>query len=199
MMEHTAIRKCSGVAEMQMCVELQREVWGFSDAELVPLRMFVVAEKIGGQVIGAFDGKELVGFAMAIPGVREVEPSPLKPKDGLNGAPLTSYLHSHMLAVREGYRDKGLGRGLKLFQREEALARGIELMEWTFDPGDQKRISESGEAWSYRKTIQCKSVRYYELAVAGWIADGSFGCGMVAEIEASRDDFEHGGASAGQS
>jgi predicted GNAT superfamily acetyltransferase len=148
-MSDIEIRKCSGTAEMRMCVELQREVWGFADAELVPLRMFVVAEKIGGQVMGAFltperataprsgdpaDGKELVGFAMAIPGVRKAEPSPLKPKDGLNGAPLTSYLHSHMLAVREGYRNKGLGRKLKLFQREDALARGIELMEWTFDP-----------------------------------------------------------------
>ncbi len=44
------------------------------------------------------------------------------------------YLHSHMLAVREGYRDKGLGRAIKFFQRQDALASGIELMEWTFDP-----------------------------------------------------------------
>jgi predicted GNAT superfamily acetyltransferase len=119
---------------MQMCVELQKEVWGFSDIELVPLRLFVVADKIGGQVIGAFDGRDLVGFAMSIPGIRKVELPPLKPKDGLNGAPFTSYLHSHMLAVREGYRDKGLGRAIKLFQREDALASGIELIEWTFDP-----------------------------------------------------------------
>src|SRR6202142_357145 len=39
-----------------------------------------------------------------------------------------------MLAGRPQYRNAGLGRRLKLFQREEALARGIELMEWTFDP-----------------------------------------------------------------
>ncbi len=39
-----------------------------------------------------------------------------------------------MLAVRKEYRNGGLGRRLKLMQREEALSRGIELIEWTFDP-----------------------------------------------------------------
>ena len=97
---------------------MQKEVWGFSDAELVPLRIFSLAPKIGGQVIGAWEGETLVGFAMAIPGNR-------------NGHP---YLHSHMVAVKEGYRNTGLGRRLKLFQREDAIAHGYELMEWTFDP-----------------------------------------------------------------
>src|SRR5438045_1570918 len=39
-----------------------------------------------------------------------------------------------MLAVRKDHRNGGLGRQLKLMQREDALARGIELIEWTFDP-----------------------------------------------------------------
>jgi len=124
------IRKCEALAEMRACFALQKEVWKFADADLVPVRMFVVAAKIGGQVIGAFvnrdherddetDGeKELIGFALAIPGMR-------------NGH---CYLHSHMLAVRQQYRNLGLGRRIKLHQREDALARGFELMEWTFDP-----------------------------------------------------------------
>ena len=120
------IRKCEALAEMQACFALQKEVWKFSDADLVPVRMFVVAAKIGGQVIGAFvqrndqrnDEKELIGFALAIPGMRSGH----------------CYLHSHMLAVRQQYRNGGLGRRMKLHQREDALARGIELMEWTFDP-----------------------------------------------------------------
>ena len=112
------VRKCHGLDEMRACVALQKEVWKFSDAELVPLRLFVVAEKIGGQVIGAFDGSEMVGFALAIPGAR-------------NGHP---YLHSQMLAVRSAYRNSGLGRRMKFAQRDDALARGFELMEWTFDP-----------------------------------------------------------------
>ncbi len=116
--EPIVVRRCEAEGELMACVELQKEVWGFSDAELIPLRLFMVAQKIGGQVLGAFDGNELVGFALGIPGVRGGHP----------------YLHSHMLAVRLSYRDTGIGRRIKLFQRKDALARGFELIEWTFDP-----------------------------------------------------------------
>jgi predicted GNAT superfamily acetyltransferase len=116
--DQVMIRKCRDLEELRACVALQKEVWNFSDLDLIPLRMFVVAEKIGGQVIGGFNGNEIVGFALSIPGTRAGH----------------AYLHSHMLAVREQYRNSGLGRRLKLFQREDALARGFELIEWTFDP-----------------------------------------------------------------
>ena len=112
------IRKCEELEDMRACVALQKEVWSFSDIELVPLRLFVVASRVGGQVMGAFEGGELVGFALAIPGFRSGH----------------SYLYSHMLAVREDHRNEGLGHRLKVFQREDALARGFDLMEWTFDP-----------------------------------------------------------------
>jgi predicted GNAT superfamily acetyltransferase len=116
--DSVVIRRCRGLEELRACVALQKEVWNFTDAELVPLRMFVVAEKVGGQVLAAFAGDEMVGFALSVPGTRSGH----------------VYLHSHMLAVREDHRNGGLGRRLKLLQREEALARGIELIEWTFDP-----------------------------------------------------------------
>jgi predicted GNAT superfamily acetyltransferase len=112
------IRRCQGLDELRACVDLQKEIWNFTDAELVPLRMFVVADKVGGQVMGAFSGDEMVGFALSVPGTRSGH----------------VYLHSHMLAVRKEYRNGGLGRRLKLLQREDALSRGIELIEWTFDP-----------------------------------------------------------------
>jgi predicted GNAT superfamily acetyltransferase len=112
------LRRCQGLDELRACVALQKEVWNFTDAELVPLRMFVVAEKVGGQVMGAFDGDVMVGFALSVPGTRSGH----------------VYLHSHMLAVRKDHRNGGLGRRLKMLQREDALARGIELIEWTFDP-----------------------------------------------------------------
>lgn len=116
--ETIVIRKCVEFAELQACIAIQKDVWQFDDADLVPLRMFVVAQKIGGQVIGAFHGKELVGFVFSIPGTRAGKP----------------YLHSHMMAVREQYRNSGLGQKLKLAQREDALARHFDLIEWTFDP-----------------------------------------------------------------
>ena len=112
------IRRCQGLDELRTCVALQKEIWNFTDEELVPLRMFVVADRVGGQVMGAFDGAEMIGFALSVPGTRSGH----------------IYLHSHMLAVRSAYRNTGLGRRLKLLQREDALARGIELIEWTFDP-----------------------------------------------------------------
>src|ERR671928_1317882 len=105
------LRRCHGIEEFRACVTLQKEVWNFSDAELVPLRMFVVADKVGGQVIGAFHGREMIGFALSVPGTRTGH----------------VYLHSHMLAVKKEYRNGGLGRRMKLLQREDALARGIEL------------------------------------------------------------------------
>ena len=112
------IAPVTALADFERCVEVQLAVWGYSDGDLIPKRVFIVADRIGGQVIGAFDRDVMVGFAMALPGCREREP----------------YLHSHMLAVLPEYRNAGMGRRLKLAQRDEALARGIDLIEWTFDP-----------------------------------------------------------------
>jgi predicted GNAT superfamily acetyltransferase len=109
--------------QFQEAVALQKTVWGFNDLELLPVRLFVVATKVGGQAFGAFDGNGMVGFLLSIPG--------LKPGGG-------SYLHSHMLGVLADYRNRGVGRMLKLGQREDALARGIGLVEWTFDPLELK-------------------------------------------------------------
>jgi predicted GNAT superfamily acetyltransferase len=113
-----SIQSLTSLESFERCVVLQIEVWGYSDGDVIPRRVFVVAQRIGGQVIGAFDGDTLVGFAMSLPGYR-------------NGR---SYLHSHMLAVLPQYRNLGVGRRLKLAQRDDGIARGFDLMEWTFDP-----------------------------------------------------------------
>lgn len=113
------IQLLSKQKEFEEAVQLQKKIWGFADIELLPVRLFVVATKVGGQAIGAYDGGHMVGFCLSIPG--------LKPGG-------TSYLHSHMLGVLPEYQNSGVGRMLKLRQREDALARSIELIEWTFDP-----------------------------------------------------------------
>jgi len=118
-----AVRSLTEYTELEEAVRLQREIWGFAEIELLPVRLFVVATKVGGQVFGAFDGSRMIAFLLAIPGI--------KPGG-------SSYLHSHMMGVLPEYRDKGVGRMLKLRQREEAIARGVALVEWTFDPLELK-------------------------------------------------------------
>lgn len=119
------IRPLAEIAEFRDAVDLQKRIWGFEEIELLPVRLFVVATKVGGQAFGAFDtagsGEKgrMVAFLLAIPGVKR------------DGSP---YLHSHMLGVMKEYRDHGLGRKLKLAQRTDALERGFKLIEWTFDP-----------------------------------------------------------------
>ena len=110
------IRHCTSLDEFDQCVSLERLIWG--DAITVPNGIFVVAKHTGGQVLGAFDEDKLVGFTLALAGLRTMQP----------------LLHSHMTAVLPDYQNRGLGRSLKIFQRRDALNRGIRLVEWTFDP-----------------------------------------------------------------
>jgi predicted GNAT superfamily acetyltransferase len=127
------IRSCAGMDEMQACVDLEIETWGYDESEVIPRKTFLLAQKIGGQVIGAFDSDlkgdtaaesdgTLVGFALSLPGLKSTPQGP------------EPYIHSHMLAVRASHRNRGLGAQLKWEQRDEALSRGIRHMEWTFDP-----------------------------------------------------------------
>ena len=118
-MTEVAVRGLPERADLEEAVRLQKIVWGFAETDLIPLRLFVVATHVGGQVFGAFDGERMAGFCLAIPGL----------KRGAKG-----YLHSHMLGVLPEYRNRRIGRALKLAQREEAVARSIDLIEWTFDP-----------------------------------------------------------------
>lgn len=135
------IRPLSTLAEFSEAVTLQQEIWGFADADVVPLPLFVVAHETGGQVFGAYEDSRMVGFLLAVAGV--------KPDRRL-------FLHSHMLGVLPAGRDAGIGRRLKLEQRRDALARGIELVEWTFDPLEIKNAYFNIERLG---AIVC---RYYE-------------------------------------
>ena len=119
------VRVLHALEEFEQAVELQRIVWGFADLEILPRRMFVVTDKIGGQSIGAFDDGKMIGFSIAIPALKA---------GGGGGA----FLHSNMMGVLKEYRNAGVGRMLKLKQREVALLEGIQLIEWTFDPLEVK-------------------------------------------------------------
>lgn len=110
------VRRCHSLAEYERCVVLERAVWG--EEITVPTPIFVVAEESGGQVLGAFEGGRMIGFTLALPGVHGTTP----------------YLHSHMTAVLPEFQNRGIGWLLKMAQRDDALGRGIGLVEWTFDP-----------------------------------------------------------------
>jgi len=112
------IRPFASHADYEACVALQRATWGEGFRELVPPAMLQIAQKMGGIAAGAFEGARLLGFVYGI--------------SGLAAGRLAHW--SHMLAVDEAYRDRGIGRRLKEHQRAELLAAGIERMLWTFDP-----------------------------------------------------------------
>ncbi len=118
------IESFTALEQFDQCVALEEAVWGYDPADMIPRRMFLLASRIGGQVMGAFlgDSPTAVGFAMALPAFR-------------NGH---AYLHSHMVGVIPEVRNRGIARALKLAQRDDALARGFDLMEWTFDPTEIK-------------------------------------------------------------
>ena len=115
----TRIEELTSLEDLRQCVEMQRATWGWKDEDLLPLRTLLLLNKIGGLVLGALDHDgRVIGFINAFPGFREGE----------------VYLHSQMLGVRKDFRRRGIGRALKLAQREEAIRRGIQRIEWTFDP-----------------------------------------------------------------
>ncbi len=125
------VRRCTGLAEFEDCVRLQQLVWG--EEITVPLPMFVAVRHAGGQILGAFDGGKMAGFTMGLVGLHD-----LPARSGSAQRVESPFLYSHMTAVLPEYRDRGVGRSLKLFQRQDALKRGIDLVEWTFDPLELK-------------------------------------------------------------
>ena len=114
----TLIRAITDAGEMRAIEDLQQEVWGLNERDIVSFMMLLPTLAVGGLLLGAFDGTTLVAFAYAIPGHEDGQ----------------LILHSDMLAVKTAYRDHNLGYRLKLAQRVEALARGVRHITWTFDP-----------------------------------------------------------------
>jgi predicted GNAT superfamily acetyltransferase len=112
------IQPIDDVAKMRAVEELQKEVWGIPDIEVVPVTQLVAAKEAGGTLIGAYDADVLVGFVYGFPSFEYGQAAH----------------HSHMLAVKTAYRNLDLGRRLKLAQREHVIAQGIAVMTWTFDP-----------------------------------------------------------------
>ena len=146
------LRRCADLEELDQCVALEQQSWGYPDREVVPRNLFVLAQALGGHALGAWtDDGQLAGFCLGIAahepsssagqGAREEWMRPVGPSTrssnesgaGTVAAPIP-YLHSHMLAIAPEHQNCGLGFALKALQREDAVARGIRVIRWTFDP-----------------------------------------------------------------
>ncbi len=118
-MTPVTIRPITDAAAMRAVEELQRDVWGMPDLEIVPAHQLKAAVGAGGVILGAFDSDgTLAGFCYGFVGLR----------DG------RLLFYSHMAGVRPEHQDRDIGFLLKRAQRQEALDRGLERMMWTFDP-----------------------------------------------------------------
>jgi predicted GNAT superfamily acetyltransferase len=112
------IRECVTVKELGECVALQREIFALPEIEISPVRHFVVTRGAGGFTLGAFAGENLVGFVLSVPaflGNKKI-------------------LYSHMMAVKREFQSFGIGARLKWAQRDEALAKNVDYIKWTFQP-----------------------------------------------------------------
>lgn len=112
------IRKLRTHAEYLAAEDIQRTVWHFPEREVIPLNELVVAQRIGGHVLGAFDRGRLVAFCFGIPGFSRGK----------------VFHYSRMTGVLPPYQNSGVGYRLKVAQRAFVLAQGVDLVRWTFDP-----------------------------------------------------------------
>ncbi|MEX2272055.1 MAG: hypothetical protein WD690_11310 [Vicinamibacterales bacterium] len=114
------MRDLHSLDDCKRIVELEKQIWGYTDPEdLVPAIILMLSAKRGGLLIGAEDTNgKLEGFAFSMASIVDGRPAQW----------------SHMMGVLPAMRTKGLGRALKLAQRDRAIKMGLELIEWTFDP-----------------------------------------------------------------
>ncbi len=112
------IRECVSIEDLSECVALQREVFVLPEIEISPVRHFIVSRNAGGFTLGAFSGEKLIGFVLSVAAFFGNE----------------RFFYSHMTAVKKAFQSHGIGAKLKWAQREQALAKGVNFIKWTFQP-----------------------------------------------------------------
>jgi predicted GNAT superfamily acetyltransferase len=117
--DRITFRRVVTAGEYAACVRMQHAIWGDAFTETVPATILKVSQQIGGVTAGAFDAEgTLLGFVFGMTGVQQGR-----------------LVHwSDLLAVDSPARNKGLGRRLKMYQRELLIPLGVETMFWTYDP-----------------------------------------------------------------
>jgi predicted GNAT superfamily acetyltransferase len=105
---------------------VESAAWGMKPSDTVPDHLLTAITNNGGLLLGAYDGDQLIGFTLGWLGIVSLDESRLA-ADQLK-------LVSHMTGVLSGYRNQRVGYRLKLAQRDWALAQGLDLITWTYDP-----------------------------------------------------------------
>lgn len=113
------IKEVKTVEELQQVAEVEERTWGSSP---IPVHQTLTVAKNGGVVLAAWDGGDMVGFLYSFPGFQNGE----------------TYLCSHMLAVSDSHRNRGIGYELKMEQRAVATHLGYRKIRWTYDPLESK-------------------------------------------------------------
>ncbi len=122
------IRPITTLADMRAAEALQTETWHMPPDELMSAHSLHALAHNGAALIGAYDGARLVGMVL---GVLATVPNPQHPDQP---AAERLKMYSVMAGVLPAYQGQGIGRRLKLAQREFALQIGVPLITWTFDP-----------------------------------------------------------------
>jgi predicted GNAT superfamily acetyltransferase len=118
-LDEIELREITNFADIHACLRLQKETWGMPDIDVTGAKFFVIAKHAGVPAVGAFDASgRLVGYLFTFLGRYQG----------------TFAYYSHQLAIAKDWQDRGVGRHLKLAQRERAMRDGIDLVVWTFDP-----------------------------------------------------------------
>jgi len=120
--QQIVIRDLNGIDDLSQLKAVEKEVWGMTDDDALPLTLAIALKTAGNIFVGAFDQDrdkdKLVGFAFGFLGREHGQTT----------------IHSHMLAVLDAYRHLDLGSRLKQAQRERAMSMGVHEMTWTYDP-----------------------------------------------------------------
>jgi predicted GNAT superfamily acetyltransferase len=116
--QQIGIRDLKSIEDLSQLKAVEKEVWGMTDEDALPLTLAIACQAAGNIFVGAFDKDRLVGFAFGFLGREHGQTT----------------IHSHMLAVLDAYRHLDLGSRLKQAQRERTMAMGVHEMTWTYDP-----------------------------------------------------------------
>ena len=117
MSSNISIRPLTSLADQALGRMIFDHTWAMDAGTEITPNLLQAMIHSGAYLSGAFIDGECVGAAFAFPAT--------------TGGP---HLHSHMTAVIDKFRDKGIGHALKVDQYKWAKQNNYKEITWTFDP-----------------------------------------------------------------